>query len=58
MRHNRWRGTVAIYIIIGVLCLTACISIAISDGGSSPNNIDQPDFDKDKDVYIGDNDND
>ena len=49
----------AIWLILGVLCLTACVSIAISnDGADATSKIDGPEKDQDPDINIGDNDND
>ena len=49
----------AIWLIFGVLCLTACVSIAISDhGAGTKSQVDGPEKDTDPDINIGDNDND
>jgi len=55
----RWRPKMAMWLILGVLCLTACVSIAISnDGADAISEIDGPAKDKDPSINIGDNDND
>jgi len=49
----------AAYIILGVLCLTACVSIAISGNESgSDSDIAGPVKEKEPEINIGDNDND
>ena len=49
----------AMWLILGVLCLTACVSIAISnDGADAISEIDGPAKDKEPSINIGDNDND
>jgi len=49
----------AMWLILGVLCLTACVSIAISNNGAgADSNIDGPEKNKAPDINIGDNDND
>ena len=49
----------AIWLILGVLCLTACVSIAISnDGSDATSEIDGPAKDIEPSINIGDNDND
>jgi len=59
MRKDTWRSIMAIYLILGVLCLVACVSIAISNNGAgADSNIDGPEESKDLDINIGDNDND
>jgi len=59
MRLYRWRLTMAAYILLGVICFTACVSIAISNNGAgADSNIDGPEENKDLDINIGDNDND
>jgi len=50
---------VAIYILLGVLCLTACESIAISkDRADATSEINGPVKDEKPSINIGDNDND
>jgi len=48
----RWRPKLAMWIILGVLCLTACVSIAIQNGESD----DSIEVEKDIEIKIGDND--
>lgn len=54
MRRYIWRSIVAIYLIIGVLSLMACVSIAISNNGADvESEIDGPDTNKETDIKIG-----
>ena len=55
----RWRPKMAMWLILGVLCLTACVSIAISnDRADATSEINGPVKDENPSINIGDNDND
>ena len=53
MKRDTWRSLLAIYLIIGVLALVACVSIAISNQGEAESVI-ETEIDARHNLDIGD----
>lgn len=55
MKRDTWRSLLAIYLIIGVLALVACVSIAISNQGEAESEI-ETEIDASHNLDIGEDD--
>ena len=54
VRKNTWRSLLAIYLILGVLSLVACVSIAISNNGAdTESEINGKEIEKESNIYLG-----